>query len=325
MVLRTDFTTFLSWTEAHMNLVLTGSLGHIGRPLTEELVQKGHRVTVISSKPERRQEIETLGAKAAIGSVTDVDFLSRTFQGADAVYTMLPPGDYSDPNLDLMVKVRQIGATYSQAIEAAGVKRVVHLSSIGAHLDKGSGLIILHHEMELILDKLKDVAITFMRPTGFYYNLYGYVEMVKRQGVIAANYGEEDRVVWASPIDIAAAVAEELVAPRSGRQAGKGAARAVRYVASDELTCSETARILGEAIGKPDLRWIIIPGEQMQAGLVAAGIQPSIAAGLVEMYAAHHSGALAEDYHRNRPSLGRVKMRDFAREFAAVFNPSEVH
>ena len=33
--------------------------------------------------------------------------------------------------------------------------------------------------MELILDKLKDVAITFMRPTGFYYNLYGYVEMVE--------------------------------------------------------------------------------------------------------------------------------------------------
>ena len=307
-----------------MNLTLTGSLGHIGRPLTEELVRKGHRVTVISSKPERRQEIETLGARAAIGSVTDGDFLSRTFRGADAVYTMLPPGDYTDPGLDLMAKVRQIGNAYARAIEAAGVKRVVHLSSIGAHLEKGSGLIILHREMERILGKLQDAAVTFMRPVGFYYNLYGYVEAIKRQGVIAANFGEEDRAEWVSPVDIAAAVAEELTAPLSDRSAENGAARAVRYVASDELTCSETARILGEAIGKPDLKWIIVPDAQMQAGMVAAGIQPSIAAGLVEMYAAHHSGALGEDYYRNRPPLGKVKMRDFAREFAAAFARSGV-
>ncbi len=34
-----------------MNIVLTGSLGNIGKPLTQELVQKRHSVTVISSNP----------------------------------------------------------------------------------------------------------------------------------------------------------------------------------------------------------------------------------------------------------------------------------
>jgi uncharacterized protein YbjT (DUF2867 family) len=52
------------------------------------LVQKGHLVTVISSKAERKKEIETLGAKAAIGTLEDVNFLSSTFKGADAVYVM---------------------------------------------------------------------------------------------------------------------------------------------------------------------------------------------------------------------------------------------
>lgn len=305
-----------------MNIVLTGSLGHIGRPLAEELVRKGHAVTVISSKPERARQIETLGATAAIGSVEDVDFLTRSFRGADAVYTMIPPGDYTDPKLDVMAQVRQLAAAFAKAVEASGVKRLVHLSSIGAHMSEGSGLILAHREVELALDRLKQVDITFMRPVGFYYNLYAYVAVIKQQGVIAANYGEDDSAEWVSPVDIAEAVAEELLAPPAERPAGATAQRKVRYVASDELTCSETARILGEAIGKPDLKWVVIPSEQMRAGLVAAGVQPNIAAGLVEMYAAHHRGALAADYERNRPPLGKVKMREFAKEFAAVYNGS---
>jgi nucleoside-diphosphate-sugar epimerase len=45
-----------------MNIIITGSLGNISKPLTKELVQKGHQVTIISSKPERQKDIETLEA-----------------------------------------------------------------------------------------------------------------------------------------------------------------------------------------------------------------------------------------------------------------------
>ena len=71
-----------------MNILLTGSLGHIGKPLTEILVRKEHSVTVISSKAERQKEIEALGAKAAIGNMEDIDFLTKAFKGADIVYLM---------------------------------------------------------------------------------------------------------------------------------------------------------------------------------------------------------------------------------------------
>jgi len=275
-------------------------------------VQKGHEVTVISTKPEKQAAIEALDATAAIGSIEDVDFLATTFTGADAVYTMLPPGDYLNSSLDLVAECRKLGDNFVQAIERSGVKRLVHLSSIGAHLEKGSGLIVLHHEMEVILNKLSDVAITFMRPTGFYYNLYGYIPMIKNMGYIASTYGGDDKVVWVAPVDIAAAIAEEIVTPLVGRK--------VRYVASEETTCNETARILGEVIGKPDLKWIIITNEQMQSGLEAAGMNPKIAAGLAEMYACAHNGALSEDYFRNRPVvMGKVKLVEFAKEFATAF------
>jgi uncharacterized protein YbjT (DUF2867 family) len=296
-----------------MKVIVTGSLGNISKPLTKVLVEKGHTVTVISSKLEKQKDIEALGATAAIGSLENVDFLVSTFTGADAVYCMVPPNNYFNHNLDLLAYYSRLGNNYAQAIGRSGVKHVLNLSSIGAHLDKGSGILIGAHNVEKILNQLSsDVAITHIRPTSFYYNLFVYVDMIKAEGFIAANYGEDDKVPWVSPIDIAAAIAEEIVTPLVGRK--------VRYVASEELTCNETASILGVAIGQPDLKWIIITSEQMQSGLEASGMNPQIAAGLVEMYASFHSGLLAEDYYRNKPTvMGKVKLEDFASEFAAAF------
>jgi uncharacterized protein YbjT (DUF2867 family) len=296
-----------------MKIVITGSLGNISKPLTEELVQKGHEVTVISSKSDKQNEIETLGATAAIGSLEDVDFLANTFTGADAVYSMIPPNNYFDHNLDLIDYYRKLGRNYAQAIQQSGVKRVVNLSSIGAHLDKGNGILTGAHNVEQILNTLSpEISIVHMRPTSFYYNLFGYVDMIRKVGFIAANYGAEDLIPWVSPIDIAAAIAEELVTPSAGRK--------IRYVVSQELSGTETAAILGKAIGQPDLTWTLISDEQTLSALVTAGMNPVIAAGLVEMYAALHSGLLSEDYYRNKPAeMGKVKLADFAKEFAIVF------
>ncbi|HKI47367.1 MAG TPA: NAD(P)H-binding protein [Balneolales bacterium] len=297
-----------------MNIVVTGSLGHISKPLAEELVEKGHDVTVISSKQERKDTIEALGTTAAIGTVEDVDFLAAAFKGADAVYTMIPPGNYTDPDLDIPAQVQQVISNYVQAIEQSGVKRVVQLSSIGAHMEKGNGILSFYYVMEGTLNALpSDVAITFMRPVGFYYNLYGFINTIKTQGVIATNYGGDNKKPWVSPIDIAAAVAEEIENP-------KPATRKVRYVASEEISANEIAHILGAAISKPDLKWVVIPDEQLLKGMIDAGVNPQIAKGLVEMNASIQNEALFEDYYRNRPTLGKVKMADFAKDFAVVYN-----
>jgi uncharacterized protein YbjT (DUF2867 family) len=295
-----------------MKIVLTGSLGHISLPLTKELVEKGHTITVISSKADRQKDIEALGAKAAIGRLEDADFLTATFKGADAVYTMIPPGNYFNTDFDIMAHCKKLAGNFLQAIQEAGVKRVVHLSSIGAHMEKGSGLILFHRAVEDALDKLPGVGLTFMRPAGFYYNLYSFVPLIKRDGQIASNFGGDEMLIWVSPIDIASAIAEEIVTPLAGRK--------IIYVGSELLTGNETARILGQAIDKPDLKWVVIPDEQAKTGLIAAGMNPTIAAAMVEMYSAQQNGSLSEDYYRHPPkALGKVKLKDFAKEYANAF------
>ena len=297
-----------------MKITLTGSLGHIGKPLTQKLIGEGHSVTVISSNPARSKEIEALGAIPAIGTLQDANFLASTFKGAEAVYTMVPPANYFDHQLDLLGYYQGLGNRYAKAIRRAEIQQVVNLSSIGAHLDKGNGILLGTYHVENILNNLpEEVAITHIRPTEFYYNLFGFIDLIKGQGIMASNLEESDLNVWVSPQDIAACVAEEISTPSSGRK--------VRYVASDELTYKEVASILGSAIGKPDLKWVMIPDDQLLKSLENAGMQPEIAKGMVEMYAAIHSGLLYEDYNLHKPeTFGQVKMKDFAKEFAAVYN-----
>lgn len=290
-----------------MKIIITGSLGNISHPLTKELVQKGHTVTVISSNPEKQKDIEAIGAVAAIGSLEDVGFLTTTFTGADVAYCMIPPAGFANP--DRIAYYQEIAGNYVQAIQQSGVKRVIHLSSFGADLDKGTGIILGAHHAEVMLNKLADVALTHMRPTYFYYNLYNFAEMIKNAGAMIANYGE-DKIPLVSPIDIAAAIADEIIHP-SGRK--------IVYVASDERTGNEIASILGAATGKPDLKWVITTDEQIQSGMEAHGIPPILATNLVAMYASLRSGAMSAEYYRNKPVSGKIKLEDFAKEFAAAF------
>ena len=291
-----------------MKIVLTGSLGHVGQPLTRALAQN-HAVTVISSSADRRAEIEALGATAAIGSVQDVDFLADTFQDADAVFVMVPP-NFKAP--DPRAYYQQLGRSYAQAIQAAGVKRVVHLSSWGAHLAEGTGFILGSHDIEQALNALHDVAVTHLRPGYFYYNLNNYLGLIKNQGIIGANYGGEDKLVLVHPTDIAAVAAEELARPTAGPS--------VRYVASDERTPNEVAHVLGAALGKPELKWVTFTDEQVQQSLEKRGVPAHIAALSVDLGDSIHSGKLGEDYELHKPAkMGQIKLEDFAREFAEAY------
>lgn len=294
-----------------MRIIVTGTLGNIGKPLTQSLIQKGHQVIGINHNIENQGKIEALGATAAIGSVEAADFLAATFAGADVVYTMVPPNYFAEP--DIREYYRKVGNNYAQAIKQSGVKRVINLSSYGAHLDKGTGNILGAHYVENSLNELSDVDITHIRPTYFYYNLLNLIPVIKATGMIYANYGGDKRFEMVSPLDIAAAIADEIES--------KSVHRKVRYVSSDELSGDEIARILGEAIGKPDLKWIVISDEESLKSYIDAGFPELLSKNLVEMFSSIQSEKLAEDYRLNKPTeLGKVKFTSFVKDFVTAYN-----
>jgi len=292
-----------------MKITLTGSLGNISKPLAKQLIAIGHQVTIISSNADKKNEIEQLGAAAAIGLITDVDFLSEEFSGADAIYTMVPPNFGAT---DYRQYVGSIGQNYAEAIRRSGVTRVVNLSSIGAHIDGGTGPISGVHDAEITLNKLEGVSIKHIRAPFFYINFYNNIDMIKHLGFLGSNYDSDTRLVMVHPEDIAAAVAEELQKPFEGKR--------VRYLVSDDRTTGEVAAVLGKAIGKPDLQWVEFTDEQAYDGMLQGGLPPEIARNFVEMGTAVRSGVLWEDYDLHKPGLsGNHKLESFAKEFADRF------
>jgi len=292
-----------------MKIIISGSLGNIGKPLAKELIAAGHAVTIISSNADRKTAIENLGAKAAIGSVSDADFLAETFAGADSLFAMTPPNLGGSNVIENTVNA---GNAFAAAINKAGVKRIVMLSSIGADQENGTGPIAGLHQIEKIYSKLENTAVTFLRAGFFFNNFYNDVPMIKGAGIMGANYPANTKIPFVHPEDIAAAAAEELQKETTGKN--------VRYIISDVRTPNDAAKVLGNAVGKTDLLWIEFTDEESLQGMTQAGLPEEIAGLYTEMGSSLRSGKISQDFLSNNFSVdGKIKLEDFAKEFAEKF------
>jgi uncharacterized protein YbjT (DUF2867 family) len=214
---------------------------------------------------------------------------------------------------DLRAYQNETGRSYAEAIKRSGIKKVVALSSIGAHLDSGNGPIKGIHDVEGILGELEGVAVKFIRASFFFTNFYHDIPVIKYKGVIGSNYSADARLVMVHPADIADAIAEELQNDLTGKS--------IRYVISEVATTRQIAATLGEAIGIPTLPWAELTDEQLEGALLQAGVPAEMTRNYVEMGTAVRSAKLWEHYDEIKPAItGKIKLTDFAKEFAVAYN-----
>jgi len=226
--------------------------------------------------------------------------------------------------------LRRMAAGYVQALKQTAVPRVVVMSGWAADLVQGENV-------EGVFAELPGASITILRPASFYSNFYQSMDLIRgkgllgkfltlrysglwalltgKTGLLMGNYGGDDRTVFVSPVDIADAVAEELLLLPDQTT--------IRYAGSEEMTFNEAAKIIGAAVGKPWLKWVLLSDKQMLQGLKMAKLPGKLAEMLVTMQAAMHSGKTLENFHRNNPKMGKVKLADFAKEFAAVYKQNK--
>ena len=292
-----------------MKYVITGGAGHISSPLTEKLLNAGHQVTVIGRSAEKLQSLVNKGAKAAIGSVEDAAFVTNAFAGADAVYAMIPPNFVAD---NFRHYQNTVARNYTDAIVTNGIKNVVVLSSIGAHMGNGAGPVDGLADFEDLLKKHNGINVKFLRPSYFMLNLLTMIPLIKGMNIVGSNFGDE-KLVLVHTGDIAEVAAEELLGLNF-----KGFS--VRYIAGDEKTGAEIATILSNAIGKPGIPWVVFSDEQSLQGMKQAGLSETMAEAYTTMGRALREGKMQEDYWKNKPVLGKIKLDNFVEEFAAAFN-----
>jgi uncharacterized protein YbjT (DUF2867 family) len=264
-------------------IAVMGATGNTGGRVAEILLSRGQKVRAIGRDEGKLKPLVDKGAEAAVGDAADADFLARAFEGADAVYTLLPPDMKTE---DLRAFQDRVGIATVAALKRAGVKRVVLLSSQGADVPTGTGPIAGLHAQEGRLRAL-GIDVLLLRPGYFFENTYGNLPLVKHQGINGGALAPDVRMSMIATRDIAEAAAKALLA-----RDFEGVV--VRDLLGErDLTQAEVTRIFGEKIGRPDLPYVQFPYDGFAQALVQAGLSKDVARLYAEMSAAFNEGRIA--------------------------------
>lgn len=299
--------------EIAMKFVVTGAAGHVSKPLTELLLEKGHDVTVVGRNRKNLEGLIKLGAKAATGDLGDVPFLTETFKEADGLYLMLPPMWDSDDQKKQSIQYAQ---NFSTAIRATGVKNVLFLSSYGAHRLHDAGAISGCGLAEGVLNELDAVNVLSLRAGYFYSNLLLSLDLVKTSGHMGNMFAIPDGTFTVVDTDDIARFAARALDMLNF----KGHSHA--YVISDLTGTDEIAALIGKEIGVPDLCWVKSPAADIKRALLSFGFTEGAANSYVEMFATLDTGLLFEDIQKTRPKIAGTSIEDFARTWAAAYRLS---
>lgn len=292
--------------------VIAGATGNTGKPIAEALLKAGKQVRIISREKDKAAALVALGAELIEGSSTDRATLTQAFTGANAAYVLVPPA-YQSP--DFRAFQAEATENIAAAIEASGIKNVVTLSSIGAHMTSGAGVVQGLHHMEQRLNKIEGVNILHLRPSYFLENTLGQVGAVKMMGAMASPLRGDLKMPMISTSDIAAYAAKRLLALDFS---GKGHQD---LLGARDMSYDELAPIYGAAIGKPDLKYMQIPNEAFKDIMINQWhTSQSLADNMCEFLDACNAGQAGSAAVRDAESTTPTSVEQFAHTFAYVYN-----
>lgn len=290
-------------------IAVMGASGNTGRGVTEALLARGDKVRALARDAGKLAPLAARGAEVVAGDAADATFLTRAFTGAEAVYTLIPP----DPRApDFRAYQDRIGEATARALRDARVPRVVFLSSVGADVPSGNGPIAGLHAQEARLRAL-GVDVLMLRAGYFFENLHATLPLVKHQGINGGALGPDVRIPMIATRDIGAAAAAAI----GGRDFTGVAIR--ELLGPRDLGMAEATRILGRAIGKPDLAYVQFPYEAFEAALVQAGLSQDLARLYGEMSRGFNEGRLRPVAPRSAASTTPTTLESFAEELAAAY------
>jgi uncharacterized protein YbjT (DUF2867 family) len=288
--------------------VITGATGNTGNEIARKLLESGKKVRAIARDKNRLKPLEALGAEIRQGSLDDSNFLTDTFEGATAVYAMIP----TDPRAEnLFAYMDRIGDSIYKASRQAKVPNVVNLSSIGAQLPSGTGPIAGLHRQEERLNQL-DANVLHLRPTFFMENFLVDIPTIREMGIMGSPARPDLIIPMIATQDIGDAAADRL-----NRLDFKGKT-IVDLLGPRDLSFAEAAKILGAAIGKPDLQYVQFSYDDAEKAMTQSGISADIAKKYVEMYRAFNDG-LVKPLPRKPENTTPTTLEEFAKTFAEAY------
>ncbi|RKN39220.1 NAD(P)H-binding protein [Streptomyces hoynatensis] len=262
-------------------IVITAPTGKIGHQVLNGVLAGGEKVRVVVRDPARlapgvREQVEVVQ-----GSHGDPRIVDRAFDGADAVFWLLP-GDPHAASVDEAFSGFTRPA--AEALRDRGVKRVVDVSGLGRGTAQAGHA--GHVTASLAMDDLiagTGVAFRALAAATFMDNLLRQVEVIKAQGAFFGVLDPGFALPAVATRDIAAVATRLLLDDTwSGREE-------IPLLGPEDLSNEQMAAIVSEVLGTP-VSYRQIPAEALREQLTGLGTSEAMAQAMLDMIAAKENG-----------------------------------
>ncbi len=260
--------------------VILGASGNTGHVVAQQLLSKGKKVRVVGRNAGHLQLLAAEGAEKFVADITDAPALTKAFHQADSAYVMIPPNPTSP---DFRAFQSRVGDAIAKALQDAGVKNVVALSSLGTDKSSGTGPILGLHDLEQKLNRL-NANVLHLRPGYFMENTLPQAAAIRMAGSALGPIRPDLKLPMIATCDIGKAAAEALLRLEfRGKQIQE-------LHGQRDLDYTEAATIIGQAIGKPGLKYFQAPNDQLRAAMLQMGMSDNFVGLILEMAEALNLG-----------------------------------
>jgi uncharacterized protein YbjT (DUF2867 family) len=241
--------------------VVTGITGQIGGVIGRTLLEAKKPVRAVVRNADKGRGWAERGSDVALATIEDAISLAAAFEGAEAVFVLVPPSFDPQPEFP---EARAIGTALRSALEMARPGRVVYLSTIGAQASQ-ENLLTQHTIIERAIREV-DMPLTILRPGWFMENCSWDVAPAREWGVIPSFLQPLDkRVPMVATADIGQVVAEIMQEPWKGY-------RVVELEGPKRVTPNEIAATFARLLGKP-VRMEVVPRESWETLFKSQGMK----------------------------------------------------
>ena len=181
-------------------------------------------------------------------------------------------------------------------------------------MTKGNGVVEGLGVMEQKFAGMDGVNVLNLRPAFFMENFMTMIGMIKNANMNGSNLKGDLKFPMIATKDIAKAGANELLSLDFTGKSHRD------LLGQRDLSMNETTKILGAAIGKPELPYVEFPPEAMKKGIMDMGLNENIAGAMVEYYEGLNSGEIHSETARSHGNTTETPFEEFAQVFAAVYN-----
>jgi len=285
-------------------IVILGATGTVGSKISAILLNEGHQVTLIARHTEKLEKYRELGATIVTADITDVDTLTTAFKAADSAFILMPDNVKAE---NTRAYQRQVTSKLIEAIQNSGLKYIVNMSSLGAHMHEGTGIMAGTGEQEVRLNQLTDVNVLHIRSAYFMENLLRTNGVVKNMGINGTAADGDHSIPMVATQDVAKVAAGYL----SSLDFNGKVVQAV--MGPGNYSLREFTSIIGKAIGKADLAYVQFPVDQAKEAFLKNGFSPDFVDNLIEMGTAIKTGFMNYQ-QRNDSTTTSTTAEEFVNE-----------